>query len=149
MVDQYPLVTQLFQEQCKKWESIAIKHTSAIYRSTLSHLYLAVDHFANQDTSIRVKSELIQKPMSEKSKQLTAKVKELVAPYQHWTPITMNSDYKVKVFQQGACTFQQVDLLANEPGEKQAAEQYAWTLNHLQAYYDVSSITCRMSSDKF
>jgi hypothetical protein len=140
MVDQYPLVASLFEEQSEKWEKIAQRHVGDIYDAILRHLYLVVDYLASRDTARKIQSELVWKPMAAKQKQVIDKVRELVAPYQTWRPLTMNPMYGQFVYKEQTDILQSVPLPAsNDLRQKQAMEQYTLVLNHLEIYYLVTT----------
>jgi GTPase SAR1 family protein len=139
MVNQYPLLTRLFKEQVKKWESIAKRHVRIIFTTVSQHLSLVFEHLAGQDTAARLQGELIRKSMNIKENDLFAKVEELVAAYLYWNPVTLNPYYTQHVFDANS------DLLRNLPKandmmHSKAVEQYALILSHLSTHYNVSPI---------
>lgn len=166
MVHEYQLVEQLFEEQATKWEAIAKRHIRLIYDTALEHVNDVAYYLASSDTAAKIQSEILRKGMIEKNARMIAKVEELVAPYQNWKPLTMNSTYwdqlsrseSLPMLQFGQPTAQSGGfgqssapsgafgqsggLFGSSPPKEnprtvQAKPRYAACLNHLQTYYKV------------
>ena len=143
MVDQFRLMELLFEEQTERWEGIAQRHVKDIYTTIVNHLRLVADHLASKDTANKIKSELIGRPMEEKRLQLIAKIKELVAPYRDWRPITRNSSHRHTIFDATISPLKQAcNPTVRDVSVNQADLQYALTYTHFKAYYKVRSTKC-------
>jgi GTPase SAR1 family protein len=84
------IVGDLFLEQSKPWEAVALRHVKKVWHAAKVFINLVVDSIADPMTSKLLNHEVFDPAMHELLKVLNAKTVELLNPHQKGHPITYN-----------------------------------------------------------
>ncbi|KAK3352495.1 P-loop containing nucleoside triphosphate hydrolase protein [Lasiosphaeria hispida] len=84
------VISDLFLEQCKPWESIAREHVKKVCDSARRFLDLVVAHIADQSTAKSLQREICDPTLRNIRKGLDEKADEFLKPHREGHPITYN-----------------------------------------------------------
>ncbi|KAK0719412.1 P-loop containing nucleoside triphosphate hydrolase protein [Lasiosphaeris hirsuta] len=84
------IISDLFLEQSKPWESIAREHVKTVCDSARCFLDLVVTHIADVSTAKSLQREICDPALNDLRKSLDEKIGEFLKPHQEGHPITYN-----------------------------------------------------------
>jgi hypothetical protein len=84
------IVSDLFREQSQPWEKLSRLHLKAVREAARAFLELTTLYLTDEVTAEALLREVIDPLMEERSRDMTAKLAEIMAPYQKGHPITYN-----------------------------------------------------------
>jgi hypothetical protein len=84
------IVGDVFHEQSAPWEQLMQLHLKAAWGAAHAFLELVISHLIDEATADALLREVIDPLMEERYRDITAKLVELLAPYQKGHPIAYN-----------------------------------------------------------
>jgi hypothetical protein len=84
------IVGDLFREQSRPWEGLAIDHLEDVFEASRKYLELVISHLTDDATADAICQEVINPLVEERSKAMMLKLEELLSHYKIGNPVTYN-----------------------------------------------------------
>lgn len=84
------IVRELFLEQCRPWEDIALTHIELVWQASKDFLRLAVEYVGDEATSAALFEHVVVPSLDALRERLETKTRKLLMPHQKGHPITYN-----------------------------------------------------------
>lgn len=145
------IVTAIFRQQAKPWETHAREYLQQCYAAVLDFLESATYHVAGKHTGAKLNKEYIYPALDRKWELLDSKMTELMWPYVKAQPMTFNARYDAKsrfttvvseVDKHSAVSGVTVTRAAEARLEKlpEKSQVAAEALDRAEAYYEVRPV---------
>ncbi|KAF2682518.1 hypothetical protein K458DRAFT_391003 [Lentithecium fluviatile CBS 122367] len=87
------VIGEVFRQQAQPWEAIARQHLSDVYDAVNAYLHESLSNMMDQDTFHALMQEHVEPELQQRWQRLSAKLDELLVPYQQQEPIIYDPSF--------------------------------------------------------